>query len=59
MIRIDTVKELRKAWNHIMVTLRRDLGAAARLAADPVATLESLGYQVGDEAAVALRRAIP
>lgn len=54
MKRIETVSDLRHAWQTIMAVLRRDLGAAGKLAIDPVGTLRDLGYDLGEDAQGAL-----
>jgi hypothetical protein len=54
MKRIETITDLRQAWQSIMGTLKRDLGAAGRLAMDPVGTLRELGYDLGEDARGAL-----
>lgn len=59
MVRIETLSELASIWRTLMRTVGRDLSVAGRLASDPVGTLAQLGYDVGPEAAEALRRALP
>jgi len=57
--RVQSASELRRVWRDLMGSLQRDLTFAARLARDPIATLRDLGYEVTDEAAMVLRRALP
>ncbi|MFO0746825.1 MAG: hypothetical protein U1F43_14305 [Myxococcota bacterium] len=57
--RINTASELRTAWRSIVSLLSRDLAFAARLARDPIGALREHGYDVTDEAALVLRRALP
>lgn len=59
MKRIDTVSELKQAWDAVADRLRRDLSAAHRLSRDPVGTLRDLGYVMSPEAERALLKALP
>jgi|GEM_PF-2528926 len=54
MKRIETITDLKQAWQSIMRSLRRDISAAGRLAVDPVGTLRELGYDLGEDAQGAL-----
>jgi len=55
---IHNATELRAIWRELVSSLQRDLAFAARIARDPIGTLRDLGYDVTDEAALVLRRAI-
>jgi len=58
MIRIETLSELRKAWQAIVRVLSLDLSLTTRLSHDPVGAMEDLGYEVRGEAEHALRLAV-
>ncbi|MCC6625673.1 MAG: hypothetical protein IT385_30845 [Deltaproteobacteria bacterium] len=57
--RVQSATELRRIWRDLVASLQRDLTFASRLARDPIGTLRDLGYEVTDEAAIVLRRALP
>lgn len=57
--RINTASDLRRVWRGLLSSLSRDLAFTARLAHDPIGTLRDAGYDVTDEAALVLRRALP
>ncbi|MDP6945359.1 MAG: hypothetical protein QF464_14520 [Myxococcota bacterium] len=59
MRRLETASDLRAAWKTIAARLARDFSAMHRLATDPRGALQSLGYEVGPEAAKVLASALP
>ncbi len=59
MIRIETLSELRRAWRAVLANFSRDLRLSGRLAADPLAAMRDMGYEVSGEAALALRKCVP
>ncbi|MBL8787551.1 MAG: hypothetical protein JNJ59_21790 [Deltaproteobacteria bacterium] len=59
LVRVATSTELFNVWHHLAHTMARDLGFAARLALDPIATLRAQGYDVSAEAARVLVSALP
>jgi hypothetical protein len=59
MQRIDTLTDLRQAWQAISGALSADLGATWRLARDPVGTLKALGYEISEDARTALLSSLP
>ena len=56
---LETASDLRAAWTTIADHLSRDFTAMHRLTIDPLATLRSLGYEMGPEAAEVLTNALP
>ena len=59
MKRIESLSDLKRAWSTIIGTFGRDLSIVARLAHDPIAAMNDMGYDLSDEAASALVGAMP
>ena len=59
MKRIDTMADLRSAWEHVGAKLLQDLLGANRLRKDPVGTFRQYGYLLSGNAERALLTALP
>lgn len=59
MIKIHTIDDLTRFWSDIVSVLTTELVGGRRFASDPVGTLASYGFELGDGARYALIAALP